>query len=128
MKALGRSASRDHRCAPRACGACGAGGRPRRPRPFWVRQDVGWVTERREWLNGVSLRPAPLAAAALRVARDRPFRAGRRAVLVGATSCRGAREGASESAQMRLSVVVVGKPRCWSIAESARERLRDLVW
>ena len=36
----------------------------------------------------------------------------------------GAREGASESAQMVLSVVVVGKPRCSSIAVSARERLR----
>ena len=62
----------------------------------------------------------------------RSLRAGRRAVLVGATSCRrvlaraqeGAREGASESAQMVLSVVVVGKPRCRSIAVSARERLQ----
>jgi len=35
--------------------------------------------------------------------------------------------GASESAQMVLSVVVVGKPRFWSIAESARVRLRNQV-
>jgi len=46
-EALGRSASRDPRCAPRACGAYGVGGRPRRPRPFWVHQDIGCVTERR---------------------------------------------------------------------------------
>jgi len=39
----------------------------------------------------------------------------------------GAREGASESAQMVLSVGVVGKPRCSSIAVSARTRLRSLV-
>jgi len=34
MKALGRSTSRDRRCAPRPCGACGVGERPRRPRPL----------------------------------------------------------------------------------------------
>jgi hypothetical protein len=38
----------------------------------------------------------------------------------------GAREGASESAQLVLSVGVVGKPRCWDIAVAARERLRNL--
>ncbi|GKZ16243.1 hypothetical protein HAL_41240 [Haladaptatus sp. T7] len=36
----------------------------------------------------------------------------------------GAREGASESAQMVLSVGVVGKPRCSSIAVSGAERLQ----
>jgi len=162
--------------------------------------------------QGGSLRPAPLAASALRVARDRPFRAcgrsphrprpfrakmyvpstpagipvgcapcglsrssalcrhrlsratrrrafsatvaldtdprigpdtsghiplaarsgrvGARCWLDGLPEARsrsrpgGAHEGASESAQMVLSVVVVRKPRCSGIAVSARERLR----
>ena len=34
VKALGRSASRAPRCAPRSSGASGVGGRPRWPRPF----------------------------------------------------------------------------------------------
>jgi len=63
----------------------------------------------------------------------RSLRAGRRARLVGSLRSdalslaphRGAREGASESAQMVLSVVVVGKPRCQGIAVVARERLRS---
>ncbi len=39
----------------------------------------------------------------------------------------GAREGASESAQMGLSVVIVGKPRCKGIAVAGAERLRSVL-
>jgi len=75
VKALSRSASRDHRCAPRACGACRVGGTTETASPFlsppgsrlchWAPSPV------EQW----SLRHAPLAASALHAARDRPFRA-----------------------------------------------------
>jgi len=66
--------SRERRCAPRACGACGVGDGRGGLALSGAHQDIGCVTERRARLNGGSLRPAPLAAAARRVARDRPFR------------------------------------------------------
>ena len=71
VKALGRSASRDPRCAPRACGACGVGGRPRRPRPF---DPPGpWMILRALSLDNQVIRErhAPLAACRL-PRRSRP--------------------------------------------------------
>ncbi len=73
------------RCAPRSCGACVVGAR-RASVPF--QSHPGSVAESARPTVGRcgTLRPAPLAAAALRVARDRPFRAGFRSSRCG--SCR----------------------------------------
>jgi len=78
VNALVRSASRDPRCAPRACGASRVGGRPRRPCHFWVRHDVGWVTERRIRLGRwfVTARPARRVPPSASLATDHSGRAG----------------------------------------------------